>query len=577
MRRSTGGAREAARAAARRWATAVAVALGLGVVLSACVAIPTSGPIGRGDVAVAEPGVPIPIGADPVPDASPEDIVRGFLQATAGGVADEFTVARNYLSRTASAEWEPRAELLIYARGGGPVVEERDEGSVRVTVPVAAVVDSGGRYTEVVPGSQRELVFELRRDARQQWRITDLADAVLLSEPNFRVLYRPTPVYFATPDQEHLVPDLRWFPVAKNDTYAVAALLAGPSPWLQDAVVSGAPAGAQLSTGSVTVSSDSVAAIDLTSESNQGPGADRDLLQAQLEATLPRVAAFEVTAGGLPWQSTRARDLRPDVAPERGPGPYVLSGDRLALVDRGRIVPVEDAAPLTGLGPESPALSPDLATRVVLARERTQLVLLPPGAAAPETLLSGEDLLAPTVDRFGWVWTGERTSAGQLLAALPNGTVTSVSAPWLEGRSVQSIRVSRDGARMVVVSTGPAGVTVAAAGVIRDETGRPSRLGEGLPVGAVLDAAGQATWVDEITVAVLGRSDTIGVDTVHLIPLGGPTEVLALREGTRSIAAGRGVSALYLADAEGNLLARQNSSWRVVPTDASVRDPVFPG
>ena len=98
---------------------------------------------------------------------------------------------------------------------------------------------------------------------------------------------------------------------------------------------------------------------------------------------------------------------------------------------------------------------------------------------------------------------------------------------------------------------------------------------EPLSIGASLTDATEVAWVDEVTVAVLGLSGSLSVPTMHLVPIGGPTQPLTLMEGTAGIAAGRGERALYLVDQDGVLLSRASNSWVTVATD--VRDPVFPG
>lgn len=554
----------------------------LGVaVLAGCVAIPTTGPIRTGDVVVEEPGVAFPLANDPIVDATPLELVSGFLSAGAAGLGDEWAAARKYLTLTAGATWNPRAQVLVYpSRSAGPEVQERDDGSVLVTVPVEGKVGASGVYQEAVSGQAREaLVFELRREANDQWRISTLDDGVVMPEGTFELLYRPTPVYFVSPDRTHLIPDLRWFPANKAATSAVAELLAGPSPWLRDAVRSGAAEGSGLSTGAVTVSEDGVASVDLSAEANLARQGDRDLLQAQLEATLenlPEVRDVRITVGGVPWEPSDVPDLDRDVAPTTGP--YVLAEDRLAVLRGGDVEPVADAVPLTGLDAHDPAVSPDEdATIRVVLDGSSRLVLLPPAQGPPVTLLTGESLVAPSVDRHGWVWTGEPASGGRLRVVSAAGAEIVVPTPWLEGRLLRSLRVSRDGARLAVVSTDAAGrdAVVDVAGIARDEAGVPELVGERLRVGASLTAATEVTWVDEVTVAVLGMSGNLGAPTMHLIPVGGPSEALPLRDGTQDIAAGRGDRALYLADADGDLLSQQGTSWVVVAS--GVRDPAFPG
>lgn len=566
------------RRAGRRTARLVAASAALAALLTGCVAIPTSGPIGDGEVVVDAPGVAVQLPSDPVVDASPGEIIRGFLLAGSAGLADDFTVARKFLTVGASDSWNPRGRVLLYPEdSGGPSIEESEDGSVVVTVPVEGSVDASGRYAEASPEALPEqLVFRLARDGAGQWRITELDDGVLMNGSSFERVYRRVPLYFATPDRRQLVPDVRWFATSETPTLAVRALLAGPSPWLRDAVVSGAPEGAELNTDGVPVTDDGVARIDLAETPTLPEQPDRDLLQAQLLATLrpAGVTGVQVSVGGIPWNESAVPVLDRDVAPESGP--YVLQGDVLAVVREGTLEPVADAPSLAGLDPHDPALSLDETVRVVLSGPG-RLLLLPRDGSPPRLLLSGGALVPPSVDRLGWTWTGERTSTGVLVAVAASGEVVRLEAPWLQGRTVRSLRVSRDGARVAVLSVGtaPDDVVVDVAAVVRDEEGRPAVVsGEPTTVGAALTDAVELAWVDELTLAVLGTSGDLGVLTTHVVPVGGPTRALTLMEGT-GIAAGRGERTIHLVDAAGVLLQRSGNQWTAVAE--GVRDPVFPG
>ena len=548
--------------------------------LGACAAIPTSGEIGTGDTVVVEPGQAIPIANDPGPDAPPEEIVKGFLQASAAGFYDDFTVARRFLTTTAANRWDPRESVIVFPlQGAGPEITRRDDGSVLVSVPVTATVDDQGRYTEAVPGSIEEVVLEVAQDLSGQWRISALEDGVVMASTNFMPVFRATPVYFASTDRTQLVPDLRWFPSEAIATSAVTALLDGPSPWLRDAVVSGAPEGVALSTAAVTVGPDRVATMDLTAEGTVTRSADRNLLQAQVEAMLLRapgtaVTGVEITVGGLAWETTALLTPDRDVAP--GPGPYVIWQDRLALLDSGAVVPLADAPELTGLNAHSPAVSLDGRIRVVLSGAGT-LLYLPRDGGPMVPLYEGPGLLGPSIDRLSWVWTAPRASDGTVIAVQVGGEPVTVAADWLEGRIVRSMRLARDGSRVAVVSVAADGTdpSVDVAAVVRDGDGTPQLLSPPTQVGATLSDATEVAWVDEVTVAVLGVSGSQTLPTVHLAQVGGATTALSPVDGAEGIASGRGDRALYLVDVDGLLYVRRTGAWAQVA--AGLRDPVFPG
>jgi hypothetical protein len=126
-----------------------------------------------------------------------------------------------------------------------------------------------------------------------------------------------------------------------------------------------------------------------------------------------------------------------------------------------------------------------------------------------------------------------------------------------------------------MVSSGADGVSVDVAGVVRDDSGTPQRLGDRLRVGARLIDATDVTWVDETTLGVLGTSGTMTGPTVHLVTVGGATRALPSLESAVAVAAGRGERAVFVASASGELYTLRGTSWVAVAT--GVGSPAFPG
>lgn len=545
-------------------------------VLSGCATMPRSGPVQQGDPDVTEPGSIALLARLPVEGDSPEEIVDGFLRAAAAGLTDDFAIAREFLSTSARSSWNPLARVDVYS--GQAELGEISAGDViRVSAALAAVVDSGGRYTEAVPGTGVALDLALGRAPDGEWRITDLEDGILLSEPIFRSLFQQTPLYFVAPDGAALVSETRWFPRRTVETAAVGALLAGPSAWLAEGVVSAFPPGTRLMVDTVTVR-DGTAQVDLSAEALDAPPAQRTLLIAQLSETLvglPRVQSVRVTAGGVEIATTgRNPDLLVD--PSVGSSPVVLADGALRAVEGGQLVALGPAeGPLPIAGPSQPALPYGSGVAVVLS-EGTAVVTAPVDGGPAVTLLAGDSTLtAPSYDRLGWIWTSPVTGTGVVRVVRPDGARLDVSADWLEARDVRSLRISRDGARALVVSVGDGSVLVEVAAVVRDADGRPVALGEALRVGQRITAATTAVWVDQQTVAVLGRVGSGSTGTVVLVPVGGPTTSLPAVEGAVALTSGKGDRLLFVSTVLGELFARNGLGWTSVV--AGVRDPAFPG
>ena len=558
----------------RRRGLAGLLAAALGLALAGCVGLPTSGPVGKGDGAADEPGTIFPLAFSPAAGADPQAIVQGFLAAGAAGLGDNFAVARQYLHGQVRAAWQPTAGVVVYSTADTLDFTQVTETQISVTLPVLATVDADGRYAEGSPGAQQDAVFDLARSSAGQWRISGLTDGVLLSEVIFNSVYRATSLYFLTPARDMLVPEVRWFPQRNATTYAVRALLAGPSPWLRDAVATAFPDGTRLAVESVPVDSEGTATVDLTAAVASAGAADRALLKAQLMQVLAltRVRAVDVTIAGLPMVDPPAAELARDPSPAGGL--QVLSDGRLARLTGSAPEPVAPVVSLAGLDARGFASGVDGVPQVLLSGPGA-LVLAPSPSAPAQPLLTGSALIAPSVDRLGWVWSGPSVTAGTLVATQEDGVAVDVPAEWLEGRTVRSIRVSRDGTRIAVVSTGADGPTIDVAGILRDDSGTPQRIGDRLRVGARLTDATQVVWVDESTLAVLGTSGTTTGPTMHLVPVTGRTRALPALEGAISIAAGKGERALYLGSADGDLHTLRGTSWVEVATNVS--DPFYAG
>lgn len=550
--------------------------------VAGCSAIPTTGEVREGDGNVGEPGQIIPQGALPGLDASPEEILRGFLAASPAGVNSAHQITREYLTLGARLSWEPWRGATVYrADPRFEIVSTTTDRVVyAVSMPVAATVDEQGLLTETGSQTESAFEFELARDAAGQWRIDTLPDAVLLNLSNFSNLYRATTLYFPTPDREYLVPDVRWFLRETAPTLAVQALLeSGPAPWLRDAVLTGVLGSTSLEGESVLVDAQGTAVVDLSSSFMDLPREDQSLVLAQLEAMLLRggvggVSSVRVQVQGVPIAVPADDSLERDPVPD---GSLVALSDAggLASLSADGMVPLEGVAPLDGVSARSVAQGAGGFPLVLLAGSRRLVSVR--GEAVSEPWVEDRRLVAPSVDRFGWVWTTPGVSKGVLVAATSVVEQVEVQSEWLQDREVRSVRVSRDGARVVIVSAGAEGVTVDVAAVTRDELGGPQRVGPPHRVGAVLADALQAVWVDESTIAVLGTMTGTSSLTVALVPVDGLTASRGTPPGPLavSLAAGKGERAIYVGTDDGALWQWRAANWDLVAT--GVRDPAFPG
>ncbi|GAA4416895.1 MtrAB system accessory lipoprotein LpqB [Georgenia halophila] len=560
----------------RRAAVATTLAAML-LALAGCANLPRSGP-----VTASDPNVPAPQGigflaSGPQAGSTPEEIVDGFLSASVAGINDEFLVAREFLAGPAAETWQPLEQVRIYADAPAPQIERTDDGGVQVSVMAEASLDGAGRYTEAAEGAMIETGFTLARNTQGEWRIVELEDGVLLPVANFQSVYTQSVLYFLTPDHEALVPEVRWFPQQNVATSLVSALLEGPSPWLAPGVTTMVPVGTRLVVESVLLT-EGVAHVDLSVDSLAAEGMERALLYTQIQATLsgvPNVQEVEITAAGTPFEL--------NAPPPRLPA-YPYTSTPLTAVSDGELVQVADgeASPrvrselLAGMDVRDPAVGYESPVATTVFLDGTDRLVSASGNNAPPILLTeGTQLVPPSVDRQGWVWTTPAASDGTLRAVRSNGQLVEVGASWLADGKIRALRVSRDGARIAVIWESAGSTVLDVAAIVRAADGTPRELGEPRRIGDVLTDATDMAWVEEGTLAVLGTSSVAPDPTVHLVPIGGPTTYLPPVEGATDVTAGRGARSLVVTTDAGRLFERNGSAWRA--TLSGLSDPAFPG
>jgi len=574
----------------RPFRLALVAALAMAVGVTGCAGIPTSGEVRDGAADVADPGEIVYYAAGPAVDGEPQTIVEGFLRAAEAGPTSTvpFSVAQEFLTADAWDGWARYARVLVLE--GDPVLtvdepadpeeaDEGDEGSdsvvVRATASVVASLDERGVYSEEPTPSPIEVAFTLTRGKDGQWRISQLEDGLLLSSAVFSTAFHRTRLYFPTPDLAWWVPDVRWFPRQTWRTHAVRELLTGPSPWLADSVVSAFPEGTQLAIEAVTVDEDGEIAVNLTSQISEASAQDRALIAAQLRATLVEGGGREIALYDRTAPLRVTANAEPSLPATKGDALAYTQGE-LKRVEGRALAELDTPVSMHGLEPTALALGPS-GDPVVVRVGTTSLVRIT-GPEAPVELVTGTDLVAPSIDRFDAVWTAE---GNRFLVALPSGRTVALSADWLDGRTVESFQVSPEGARAAVVSSGNGGRQVHVAGILRDGDQVPTGLSAPLRVGAPVDGATQVVWQEDTVLGLVGRDEN-GARTVYLSGVGGlsgqggVTRQLTGIVDPAWITAPVGRPDLLALDDDGTLFSRQSSAlWPVVSEDVQL--VAYPG
>ncbi|MCL1869339.1 MAG: LpqB family beta-propeller domain-containing protein [Promicromonosporaceae bacterium] len=559
------------------------------VLLAGCASIPTAGRVRQGGDDVAPGGDIGLIAQGPVPGADPGGIVNGFLLATQAGPTSStsFSVAREYLTADAGKAWQQNSRVVVLDGmkvTAATIPDGTEKTTVTVTGSVVASVDDRGVYTEEPAPAAGDTSFTTsfvlsKQDG--QWRISALDDGLLMPAQLFTSTYHRTTLYFAPQDSRAnmWLPDVRWFPQQTWRTNAVTELLAGPPDWMGGAARALMPAGTTLSINAVTTQNGSFQ-VPLTGQVAEASGPDRALFQAQLEATLADGTGVDATVTLLDHNNSPIVPPSNVTIPDRphtdgaalaiaDGKPYTVSGRQLTAADDLHLH-------LEGLTPTALAQGPNAGPVVV--RQGTDQIVRVSGDQV--RILQGQDLLAPSVDRFGTVWSG--SAGGPLVVVAPGGHPVTVAAPWLDGRTVVSISVSPDAGRLAVVSTGVGGPSVQVAGIVRDAKDLPVALAaKPVTVGASVAGVVQAVWEDETVLALLGQDDS-GARAVYLSGVGGlpsaggrSRRVSGLAD-PQAITASVGSGDMLAVDGNGVLYLHQSSAvWPAVGSKVTV--VAYPG
>lgn len=546
--------------------------------LGACSSIPTAGPVGTIEAtAEAETGARF-VNNPPPPreGASAGEILNGFLVAGIG-VSDNYSVARSYLTESMAQTWEPEEEITIY-RSDYKISSTPTEGQLQLQVEVAGYIDAAGIRRNVGPGTTESMTVQMEQ-VEGQWRVAEIPSGIMISTADAANLLQSHELYFYSSSYQYWVPDVRWFVNRQGiATNIVTALINGPAPYLQGAVTSAFPENAALAVESVPIES-GTATIDFTQDIlTATDNLRRQQMEQQLRVTLTglnTVNSVELRAG-QPIPFERDPDLvLPELDPAVPSRQIVISEDELAFFEGGQLTPVNDVPSVAGFDPVDPAMSYDGKNYAFLNDKRTELMATGEGQTV-RTITVGSNLTPPSYDPANWIWTAGTDDGRSYVRAVPPGgsanNAIEVLAPWLGNRTISEIRISRDGARALIVAQQSGQSQLLLSGVSRSEDGVPQTLSDPIslnPTGAI----DTAKWVTETSVVV---ADTSTEDSViaTLIPFSAGADEFSPLEGLQHLSAGTGRTNVF-AQMGNSIFGVVGNSW----TDQGVtaRDPAFAG
>lgn len=435
-----------------------------GLLLTGCVRVPISSPV---QFATATPNssqqLPVLVfPAGPPPDATPEEVAKGFLDAMAS-YQPGYVVARQFLTERAADSWDTRVV---------DVYDTAADNTLKVTGPTVQMssrsvgsIGSTGEWTQALPGADFTASFPMVR-VNGQWRIERAPEHVLMSSFDFQREYLALRLFFFDATSTKLIADPRYLPVRGIEGALLSRLAAGPSAWLSPVVRTAFPSGARTVPPTVQILGD-LAQVKMSDErvSTLNESQKRSLV-AQVASTLAQLGVQRVQilvgATGVPLTSSTlpadgivdanlfAGDLRPSSSGVDAL--YAFVGGRLkpirppdATEASRRLARIPGRACAVSQSGDRLALVSATGTTVYLADASTTTTLASRAGAVG-------DFARPSFDATGDLWLVDRaTPEVPVRVILPDGKGATVRAPGLVGRDVRALRVGPDGIRAAII------------------------------------------------------------------------------------------------------------------------------
>jgi Lipoprotein LpqB beta-propeller domain/Sporulation and spore germination len=593
--------------------------IALAVLLSGCASMPDDGTVNHVDSSHrADPDSQVRVfGVSPRKGERPQQIVRGFLEATTSDEAT-FSTAKRYLKRGTAEDWDPFARTSVLSGGPSPSKSRKDAGAGKgytVQVSGTRVAEVDDRHAYAPESGEYSEGFHLSK-ADGEWRIDRLPDGLVLGESDFQRIYRPVNNYFYA----RLGTDAEAIAGGKNVlvadpvylrrridpvTATVESLLNGPTRWFDPVVSSSFPKGSRLAPGQ-RLSLDDSGALSLRLN-GKGANASRSRcarMASQVLHTVQGQASAKVTkvqladsGGEKLCERTReqAQDYEPGWLNGRASRQYFVDADFRVAAFSGNS---EEARPVAGaLGQgetEMGTVAVNRAEREGAAVSRTRRSLYVARLAEDSEMgkpvltskakQENDRLTAPSWDGLGDLWIADRNPENSRLMRLPGGQEKpeEVAVPGLgKGERIQSLRIASDGVRIALLVQQPDGQRKLKLGrVERGGTADdPKVTVEALrPLAPQFEDVAAASWAGGSRLVVVGR-ESGSVQQMQYMETDGSASNQPTLPGINDVtgvAASEDESKPLLADSEDGIVRLPpDANWKTLTDSGS--SPVYPG
>lgn len=498
---------------------AVAVAA---LCLSACAGIPTSGPVTKvaADSGFGQSTV-LYAPAGPAKDSTPQEIVRGYLDAMLAYPMTTGT-ASAFLTPEAAKRWHSLAGVRVYSapQVAAPVTstprsaDQPDPRLDHVTVQVSVVnesrLDEQGRYTQMSGNS--EITFRLTR-INGQWRIGNPQNGLLVNRKFFTDYFRPFNIYMFDRPGNRLVPVPVYVAVGDQlATALVTSLARGPAPDPNGTMRTYVPPLRTLRP-SVPLTSDGITDVEFDEEFGNLTKYAQNHLAAQIVWTLRQVPDINAVrlVGGTTTLSPNGLTAEP-IGSWGVYGPSIARGQAY-VISENRVFEINDghAAPLAGpwgknaRGARFVAISSDGVAAVLASGDEMRITNREGGSSRT---ITGNRFIAPRWDDDGTAWLIDRVGGHTRVRVSHRSSLTTLPTDGLAGLDVSTFALSPDDSRYVVTAKRGSTTGIYVGAVRRDAKDRVIGLVGPHRLNTSVDNPVSATWASGTRVSFLGDTES---------------------------------------------------------------------
>lgn len=429
---------------------------------AACGGIPTTSAIYQGeDSQTATQQVIRVIARPPVDGMAPDAVVRGFLNACADS-AEDFAIAREYLTGAVQQNWNPNTGTQIYDSNRLSLTTTGEW--IMVTAPLDSTITTAGKLAYNETDNSVSQQYKLVKDSTGQWRIAELPNGLLLSRNDFDRSYRAFPTYFYGEKPNLLIPDFVMLAgnTTSNATTLTRALLAGPSSELQPTLTSAIPLDTKLTYSGVPVNN-GIAQVDLSEEILSADKTTREKISAQLVWTLtslPGVSGVRIMISGQQFEVPGISGVQVtsdwnQYAPDpkgQSAALYSVTGANIVKFAENESTIVARANMAVGDSLNSAQISLQRDQFAAIGQDGKQLLLSEPSQMVMNLIHTGS-----TMSRPAWTARNEIVVADYgngITAYSSQGEVIDIqleTTPLGSESDIKSIAIAPDGVRIALV------------------------------------------------------------------------------------------------------------------------------